>query len=102
MGFGFSLHKRGQGGKAPTKSYQASGSAAGADPLAWVPVRSSNLRAVQYMEASSDLYIWFHYNDAVYRYENVPPTVYGQLIQQSSVGDYFQTTIKPMFPSTKM
>lgn len=57
------------------------------------PVSSSNLKSVGYEEETQILEIEFN-NGGVYRYFEVPKTVYFELMSASSHGKYFNQYIK--------
>jgi hypothetical protein len=60
------------------------------------PVDSSALRSVGYDAGSRILEIEFS-SGAVYRYRNVPPKVYFELLAAESCGTYFATHVRPVF-----
>ena len=62
-----------------------------------IPVESSNLSAVGYEPASSVLTIQFK-SGGVYEYFAVPQAVYRQLLGSASVGSYFASSIRPLYP----
>ena len=61
-----------------------------------IPVDSSALRSVGYDAASRVLELEFSSGD-VYRYRNVPPNVYSELMAAESHGTYFALHIRPVF-----
>lgn len=63
-------------------------------------VESSNLAAVAYDSGSQELYIRFHYNNMVYRYDDVPDEIYKGLMSASSKGQYFAFNIRDRFTFT--
>jgi len=67
--------------------------AATPDPAAWKPVASSNVRAIQYDRTFRRLFISF-LNGSVYRYEDVPESVWYGLITAASVGKYVHRVIR--------
>jgi len=70
-------------------------------PLAWIPVASSNLSAVAYVEELRQLYIFFTSAD-IYVYFNVPPSIYRGLMAASSKGKYFHQHIRGRFAFQKL
>jgi hypothetical protein len=61
------------------------------------PVTSSNLRSVGYDPDSRTLEIEFQ-TGRVWRYANVPPSVYSTLMAADSKGSYFNSCIRDAFP----
>jgi len=59
-------------------------------------VTSSALLSVGYDNKSSTLEIEFH-NHSIYRYYDVPESVYNELMQASSPGKYFNNKIKGVY-----
>jgi hypothetical protein len=68
--------------------------------MSFVPVSSSNLKAVQYIPESQILEIQFH--SGTYRYSNVPEAIHNGLMSASSHGTYFHQNIKGKYPFTKI
>lgn len=66
-----------------------------------VSVRSSNLRAVGYDEATATLEVQFH-SGSVYAYRGVPPDVHAGLMGASSKGSYFDWRIKDRYPTVRV
>lgn len=62
-------------------------------------VISSNLRSVGFQ--NNILEIEFHGGE-VYQYKNVPSGVYSSLINANSLGEYFHTHIKYIYPTTRI
>jgi hypothetical protein len=60
------------------------------------PVASSNIAAVGYDETTHMLTVQFN-NGRTYRYAGVPNGEYQNLLNASSVGNYFATNIKNVF-----
>ena len=60
--------------------------------MSFVPVSSSDLKAVQYNPESQTLEIQFH--SGTYRYSDVPEAVHDGLMTASSHGKYFHQNIK--------
>lgn len=58
-----------------------------------VPVVSSDLAEVGYEGATQTLEVAFH-RGGVYRYYDVPPDAYAELIAAPSIGRYFAAHIK--------
>jgi len=59
-------------------------------------VKSSNIKAVGYDDDSAVMYVRFH-NDAVYKYENVPPHTVMQMMGAKSLGSYFYAQIRKSY-----
>ena len=57
-------------------------------------IESSAIQAIGYNPDSQKLYILFH-ESGVYRYNNVPPTLFEELQHAQSVGKFFSQYIKP-------
>jgi hypothetical protein len=66
-----------------------------------IPVQSSNIAAVGYVEQTETLVIEF-LNGSSYEYGNVPLVVYNDLMNASSVGSYFNREIKDNYPCNKI
>jgi len=64
-----------------------------------IPVQSSNLSSVGY--ENGILYIEFN-NGSMYSYDNVPVSVYQELMSAPSHGKYFHAHIKNCFAYTKI
>jgi hypothetical protein len=64
-------------------------------------VNSSNLRSVGYDQSDKILEIEFH-SGGVYRYDNVPHSVFQDLMDAPSHGKYFHAHIKGVYPYTKL
>lgn len=64
-------------------------------------VSSSDLSSIGYDESSQVLEIEFN-NGGIYQYESVPPSVYQDLINASSIGQYFHRSIKNVYSCTKV
>jgi len=62
-----------------------------------VAVNSTRLRSVSYDIALSILDLEFR-DGALYRYFDVPETIYTGLIAAESKGSYFNRSIRPCFP----
>ncbi len=60
------------------------------------PVSSSNIAAVGYDEDTKMLTVQFN-NGRTYRYAGVPNGEYQNLLNATSVGNYFATNIKNIF-----
>lgn len=60
------------------------------------PVDSSNIAAVGYDEDTHMLQVQFN-NGRTYRYAGVPNGEYQNLLNATSVGNYFATNIKNIF-----
>ena len=56
-------------------------------------IESSAIQAIGYNPDWQKLYILFH-ESGVYRYNNVPPTLFEQLQQAQSVGKFYNQKIK--------
>lgn len=61
--------------------------------LDWVPVSSSNLRAVAYARDFRRLFVSFK-GGGLYAYEDVPEGVYQGLLAAPSKGEYLHAVIK--------
>lgn len=71
---------------------------------ALVPVESSNIAAVGYLNKSEELYVQFS-SGVVYAYQNVPEPVYDKFMQAESKGTFFDQSIKrhaDVYPFTKL
>lgn len=66
-----------------------------------IPVTSSNLVAVGYDPANAVLEIEFRGN-AVYRYAQVPDSVYRALMRAESLGSYFHRHIRDHYRTTRI
>jgi hypothetical protein len=60
------------------------------------PVSSSNIAEVGYDEGQRILEVLFH-NGSVYQYFDLPPHIYNELLQASSIGQYLNANIKGNF-----
>lgn len=65
------------------------------------PVSSSNIRSIGYDSKSQTLEIEFHSGN-VYRYFDVPESIYNALMSASSHGSFFHRHIKDRFRWTKI
>lgn len=61
-----------------------------------ISVVSSNLRSVGYNQETGVLEIEFHAG-SVYQYQNVPPTVYNDLMRAHSKGSFHHAHIKKVY-----
>lgn len=70
----------------------------------WIPVESSNLKAVRFNEGTQELDIEFHKGEGYYRYEGVDPKHYNYLISKSGdgLGWYFWRVFRNSYPFKKM
>ena len=59
-------------------------------------VSSSNVAEVGYDEGQRTLEVLFH-SGAIYQYFEVPPQIFTELLQTSSVGKYLNTNVKGNF-----
>jgi hypothetical protein len=64
-------------------------------------VSSSNLRSVGYDTSTKTLEIEFN-NGGIYQYDNVPQSVFQDLMNAASHGKYFNAHIKGVYPYTKI
>jgi hypothetical protein len=64
-------------------------------------VNSSSLRSLGYDSRSRTLEIEFH-NTGVYQYYDVPKTALDEMLAQNSLGSYFNTKIRDIYPCTKV
>ena len=62
----------------------------------WIQVSSTNVKAVAYDEATSTLSVEFQAGN-IYRYFDVPLSIFNELIEASSKGSYFNSSIKNRF-----
>jgi len=65
-------------------------------PLQRIPVLSSSLRSVGYVEIEGVLEAEFH-DGAVYRYSAVPPAVWTQLLGAASKGAFFNLHVRAAY-----
>ena len=65
------------------------------------PVSSSNIRSIGYDSKSRTLEVEFH-NGSIYRYFDVPESIYNALMSASSHGSFFHRHIKDRFQWTKI
>jgi hypothetical protein len=70
-------------------------------PQGRVPLRSSNLAAVEFDPASSSLIVEFQ-SGGVYRYVGVAPAVYDGLLRAYSHGRYFHAWIRNRYQSSRL
>lgn len=70
-------------------------------PISRTPVSSSTLVSVGYSSAEALLEAEFH-RGTVYRYLDVPESVYRDLLAAESVGRYFNAAIRGRFPFERM
>lgn len=64
-------------------------------------VRSSNLRSVGYDTSTATLEIEFN-SGGVYQYSGVPTQVYDSLVRSESLGRYFSSHIRDVYPCVKV
>jgi len=64
-------------------------------------VKSNMLRAVGYDRKANELEVVFKTGD-IYRYENVPPSKYADLLKAESKGMYMQEHIINVFPYRRL
>jgi len=62
-----------------------------------ITVKSSMLRAVGYDQETNELEVVFNTGEA-YRYDNVPPAKYSDLLKAKSKGTYMQEHIIDVYP----
>ena len=69
-----------------------------------IPVESSNIDFVSYNEEKAELSVWFknRQNEVHYIYSKVPVTVFGELMEATSHGKYFQSKIRNVFSVEKI
>lgn len=65
------------------------------------PVSSSNLRSVGYDPTSDTLEIEFN-SGGVYQYLGVPAHVHDFLLRSGSLGSYFASQIRDVYPCAKV
>lgn len=63
-------------------------------------VESSNIEAVEYDPAQSELTVVFKSGDT-YKYSSVPQFIYDELVSAPSVGSYFNRMVKTVYSFTK-
>ena len=64
--------------------------------MRFIEVESSNLKGVFYKGKTNELFVKFK-NDSVYRYEDVPKSVYEELLNAESKGKFFAQNVKTVF-----
>lgn len=62
----------------------------------WQQLQSSNLSRCAYDLETGELQIQF-YSGKVYKYSDVPPSVYSGLLDAASPGQYFNSNIKGIY-----
>lgn len=67
----------------------------------WVLLESSNLEAASYNTITNELDIQFK-GGSIYRYSDVPESVYQDLLDADSHGKFFHTNIKGMYEFEKL
>lgn len=65
-----------------------------------VPVSSSNIESVGYDKDTKTLEVAFH-SGSVYQYLNVEPEIYSNMLTASSVGKYFNESVKDSYSFIK-
>ena len=65
------------------------------------PVNSSNLRSVGYEPTSATLEIEFN-SGGVYQYSGVPAHVHDSLLRSGSLGRFFASQIRDVYPCAKV
>lgn len=58
---------------------------------------SSNLRAGLYNELEERLYLQFNSGERIYKYDNVPRSLWEKLKEAESAGSFFNSTIRGKF-----
>lgn len=71
------------------------------DNRGWVPVVSSNIKAISYDKNSDTLAVKFVDND-VYEYSNVPSAIYSAFLIAPSKGRFFHQNIRDVYNSVKL
>jgi hypothetical protein len=66
-----------------------------------VPINSSNLEMVGYLEDHQQLFVQF-LGGGLYVYERVPRSTYDELMNAPSAGRYLNTEIKPNYPFARV
>ena len=61
------------------------------------PVESSSIRAIGYDQEAEELWVEFYSSPDPYVYLEVPPTIYGELKDAGSKGEYLNLMIKPHY-----
>jgi len=64
--------------------------------MEWVPVTSSVIALVRYDAAAATLDVTFQ-SGKVYRYQDVPPAIYDELMIAESKGQFFNARIRDRF-----
>lgn len=66
-----------------------------------IPVTSSNIKAVAFDDLKECLYVVFK-NRRQYRYDNVPSSLWEQLLVAGSKGGFFNRSIRDKFSATEL
>lgn len=69
--------------------------------MSWQTVTSSELHAVKYDDKASILEIHFQ-NGRVYRYANVPDSIYKEFMAAESKGRFFNALIRDQYPCQRL
>jgi hypothetical protein len=88
--------------KAPSPEQQKRIDAIDRSPIAMQEVKSSQIAAIGYDEATQTLAVRYLHGGRLYHYGEVTPQVYAELMAAKSVGHYVQNVIKDphRFPYT--
>lgn len=71
------------------------------EPRQWVDLESSSIASVSFVESSSELYVKYTSGD-VWKYEDITPEMYKNLIHTGSSGAYLRAKIVPHHAGTKI
>ena len=66
------------------------------------PLKSILLASMGYDKATQTLEVEYRKSGTVYRYANVPPEKFKEMISDESLGSYFLKFIKPNHPFTRI
>jgi len=67
--------------------------------MQFIPVSSSNIRAIGYDPVARILGIAFHSRALPYYFTNVPASIYREFMAAGSKGTFYQQRIKPYYRS---
>ncbi len=66
-----------------------------------IQVQSSNIATISYDPYTSSLFVWF-LNSSLYRYDQVPKSIYAQLKAAPSKGKFFWARIRNVYNFTRI
>lgn len=69
--------------------------------IPWIAVNSSNIQAIRYLMASKEMQVRFK-DSGIYRFHNVPGSIYTGMLSAPSKGKYFHNNIRGKFLSEKI